>query len=310
MAAQKIFTAAEVEDLVSKILTRSKKDDKPKEKVDLEEALRRQDARILKGELAREKKDRIRSVAHNPKASTADKIEAIGGETALTPFQLLKLHDHATPDRQKLAALEPPPVDLLRQVLGKRPSSNEMARYYDIAEILQGAVRQGPLGPEGPSIEVNGEQIPGDLMKVIRYLIKGTRGHAQGPPAGVVDIAALLREGGVKRSRFPPGIRPLLGGGAATPVMATPRRQLPNVVDTLQRLPLTYLPQTSNPPSSDDEEGEQSGSGLQILKTAMNLAEKEDHAGAWKALYTARQMKAPRHQLKQAESYCSQYRDG
>ena len=93
MAAKRVFTESEVEDLVAKVLGR-KKAEKPS--ADVEKPLRKQDAAILRGELAREKRERVRAVARNPEASTSDKIEALGGDSALTPFQLLKLHDNDT----------------------------------------------------------------------------------------------------------------------------------------------------------------------------------------------------------------------
>ena len=144
MAAKRVFTESEVEDLVSKVLARaaSNKDNKDtKQTADLKDALRKQDAAILKGELTREKKDRTRSVIHNPEATSGDKIEALGGESALSPFQLLRIHgDHATPNRQAPALLEEQPrKDLRFQVLGKNPSTTELTRYYDMGVILRGS---------------------------------------------------------------------------------------------------------------------------------------------------------------------------
>ena len=137
MAARRVFTESEVEDLVAKVLGRKKAEKAP---TDVEKELQKQDAAILRGELAREKRERVRAVARNPAATASDKVAALGGESALTPFQLLKLHDKETPTRPAIAALEPPPADLLRLVLGNRPSSKELARYTDIAEILGGRV--------------------------------------------------------------------------------------------------------------------------------------------------------------------------
>ena len=167
MAAKRVFTESEVEDHVAKVLGR-KKAEKPS--ADVEKALRKQDAAILRGELAREKRERVRAVARNPEASTSDKIEALGGDSALTPFQLLKLHDNAP---AKPTTLELPPVDLQRMVLGDHPWSKLLGRFADIAEGLRGHVKIGP----DMSMEVQGQHIPGDLIKVMRYLIKGTRGH-------------------------------------------------------------------------------------------------------------------------------------
>ena len=304
MAAKRVFTESEVEDLLAKVLGRKQKADKPSAEV--ENALRKQDAAILRGELAREKRERVRRVARNPEASASDKVAALGGESALTPFQLLKLHDNETPTRPAMAALEPPPADLLRLVLGNRPSSKELARYTDLAEILGGNVTIGP----NMSMEVHGEQVPGDLVKIMRYLIKGTRGHAQGPPEGTEQIATLLREGGIKRSRFPPGVQLLLGGRrraqSEASVAETPRRRLPNVVDALTGG--MSRAQLSSPELSSEDE-EQEGFGLDCLSKAMDLAEKGDHDGAWDSLHFARQARAPRPHLKKAEAYCSQLRD-
>ena len=58
----------------------------------------------------------------------------------MTPFQLLKLQDNA-PTRPDMTALEPPLADLLRLVMGNCPSTKELARYTDMAEILVGRVK-------------------------------------------------------------------------------------------------------------------------------------------------------------------------
>ena len=63
----------------------------------------------------------------------------LGGDNVLTPFQLLKLHDNEIPTQLAIAALEPPPADLLRLVLGNRPSIREIAQYSEIAVILRGS---------------------------------------------------------------------------------------------------------------------------------------------------------------------------
>ena len=309
MAAKRVFTESEVEDLVSKVLARaaSNKDNKDtKQTADLKDALRKQDAAILKGELTREKKDRIRSVVHNPEATSEDKIEALGGESALTPFQLLRIHGDHT-NRHEVprapALLEQPQRDDLRfQVLGKNPNTNELTRYYNMGEILKGVVTEGPLSPDGPTIEVKGEQYLGDLVRILRYFIYGTRGYTHGPPAGAFEIAKVLRDGGIKRSRFPPGVRPLLGGKGKTP--------LPRRASAEAALPAQAEQAAHSSSSEDDADAEQSGRGIDPLSEAMDKAERGDHGGAWTKLYTARQMKAPHSLLKKAEDYCAQLRDG
>ncbi len=173
MAARRVYTEDEVEDLVAKVLDRKKK--KPPTE-DVEKELWKQNAAILRGELAREKRERVRAVARNPEATASDKVAALGGESALTPFQLLKLHDSEAPTRPAMAALEPPPADLLRLVLGSRPSSKELARYTDIAEILRGHVTIGP----NMSMEVHGEQVPGDLDFLSKAMDLAEKGDHDG----------------------------------------------------------------------------------------------------------------------------------
>ena len=85
----------------------------------------------------------------------------------------------------------------------------------------------------------DGEQVPGDLVKVMRYFIKGMRGQVQGPPEGTEQITTLLREGRIKRSRFRPCVQLLLGGVrrtrtlSDTPIAQNPCRRFPSVVDSL-----------------------------------------------------------------------------
>ena len=96
MAARRVFTEDEVEDLISKVLKHKvgdKADKRPSAKD--EDLLRKQDAAILRGELAREKKERVRRVAQDPTATAADKIEALGGDSSLSPLQVLKLNTPA-----------------------------------------------------------------------------------------------------------------------------------------------------------------------------------------------------------------------
>ena len=77
MTAKRVFTESEFEDLVAKVLGRKNKAEKPS--ADVEKELRKQDAAILRGELAREKRERVRAVARNPEASASDKVAALGG---------------------------------------------------------------------------------------------------------------------------------------------------------------------------------------------------------------------------------------
>ena len=68
-AARRVYTEEEVEDLVSRVLNRKKKP--PTE--DVEKELRKQDTAILRGELAGEKRERVRAVARNPEATASVK---------------------------------------------------------------------------------------------------------------------------------------------------------------------------------------------------------------------------------------------
>ena len=86
MPARRVYTEGEVEDLVAKVLGRKKKKH-PTE--DVEKALRKQDTAILCGELAQEKRERVRAVAQNPEATASDKVAVLGGDSSLTLFQLL-----------------------------------------------------------------------------------------------------------------------------------------------------------------------------------------------------------------------------
>ena len=179
------------------------------------------------------------------------------------------------------------------------------------------------MGPDRSMI-INNEEVPGDMVRTLRYLIRGTRGYAA-PPEGVESITELLRIGGIKRSKFPPGVRNLLGGASRTramtenvtrarrasdPAIATPMRQLPNVADSIlrrQRIEASVAGQSPGDSSSSDDD--QSGSGLDHLHEAMNLAEMGDHGAAWSSLCLARLAKQPRHLIKKAEAYCAQLRD-
>ena len=89
-------------------------------------------------------------------------------------------------------------------------------------------------------------------------------------------------------------------------VAETPRRRLPNVVDTLTSG--MSRAQLSSPELSSGDE-EQEGNGIDFLGKAIDLAEKGDHEGAWDSLHFARRAKASRPLIKKAEAYCAQLRD-
>ena len=127
------------------------------------------------------------------------------------------------------------------------------------------------------AMEFNGEDVPGNLVKVMRYFIKGALAHTQGPSEGTEQIATLLREGWIKRSRFPSGLQLLLGGVGCrkrtfsdTFITQTPCRRLPSVVDSLTESVQDVG--LSSPEVSSDEDKGQEVHGINCLSNAIDLA--------------------------------------
>ena len=106
-----------------------------------------------------------------------------------------------------------PPLSKL--ILGDAPTSDHIARLREIQRNHQG---KNVGMSENGEIVINGDVIPNsDMVKSLRYMVKGTRGFREQPP-GVKEVAQLLRLSGMTSSRFPPAIRGRQGYYAQGPL--------------------------------------------------------------------------------------------
>ena len=284
MSARRVFTEDEVEDLLAKALKKQARPDIGKLKKSQEKA-------ILAGELAREKKQRLSELRGAP---IDEQIEALGGEHTLSPLQLVKLRANAPSQFVGSAS----GASLHNLVLGNSPSTTYLSRFGDVSQALRGkGVRMNDDG----EIVISGYPIPGsDLVQSLQYLIKGVRGRRK--PSGTDEIAKLLREGGIPSSKFPPQIRPLLGGKVGRRAAKTPIAAYDDSEDELSQ-------QLSDVSLTEESDGEQHGSGLDFLHAACDHAEYGNHDDAFDALNAARQAKAPRDKIKKVERYIASLRD-
>ena len=265
----------------------------PPRRPDIDELRRRQDKSILKRELNQEKREKVKTLAKSG-APAERQLEALGGDSTLTPLQLAKFHARPSSVGSRQ---DHPQGSLWRDVLGLAPSTREMERFADINMKLRGSSIGSNARGE---ITVGGYPISGsDIATAIRYLVRGSRGH-RGVPPGVDAISTVLRERGIASSKFPESVRTLLGGlrGRKLPVDPSPERLTPA--------------QDGGEDDSEfecsDDVNEQSGSGLDNLRAACDLAEQGEHDKAWDALNAARQLRAPRSKLKDVELYIDQFR--
>ena len=149
----------------------------------------RRDKAILHGELAREKRQKVKKIAQDPEASGEDLIKALGGDTAVTPLQLARLvkGDSAslTPMTTHHRMLQnnddlPDEDFMFRQhVLGSNPSTQALSRYAEIGKVAKGRISASPTG----NVNMDGHPIEGsNLVKMLQYLTKGASNRS--PPSG------------------------------------------------------------------------------------------------------------------------------
>ena len=268
--AQRVYTEDEVEDLVARALKKVKHPD-------FNQLKEWQDLKILAKELTHEKRHRVL------KAETVDEqLDALGGPTALSPHQLLKMSS-----RRAIEAGDTVPAEtsLFQQVLGEEPSSDHLARLREVQKNLKG---KGVGMTKQGEIEIDGEVVPGsDMVKSLCYIVKGTQGVRLQPP-GVKEIAQILKSSGVASSRFPPTIQLLLKNKQA-------KKKSPLKPPSLLRSSVVnFTPArgaTRKRPDTDDEvdnlaqnlnsnwtlqDRDQKGSGLELSQAQLNAA--CDHA--------------------------------
>ena len=279
--AKRIYTEDEIEDLVARALKKVKHPD-------FNQLKERQDQKILAKELTREKRHRVL------KAQTVDEqLEALGGPTALSPHQLLKM--------SLKPAIEPTGPSMFQLVLGEEPSSDHLARLREVQKNLEG---KGVGITKQGEIKIDGEVIPGsDMVKSLRYIVKGTRGFRDQPP-GVEQLTQILRSSGVFHSRFPPAIRPLLGGKKKK----SPKKPLLRPAATRKRADDEIDNLAENLESQWTLHDNQEGSGLvrAQLNAACDHADCSDFDEAWEALKYAKKRGATKKQIKEAASYIDQ----
>ena len=298
------------------------------------------DKAILRGELAREKRQHIKKVASDPMATNTDLVTALGGDAAVTPLQLARLvkADHTPGTLAEARLIEmadhhtsqsrspKDPEEAFRlHVLGSKPSTQERSRYAEIVEKAQGRLS---ASSSGNIVIDHGEPLEGtSLVSALRYLVKGARGRM--PPVGIGVVGQLLKDGGVRSSLFTSTVIPYLGGkssraGKAT-AMTTPARTRASSLSSLsspRELPqIPHSPRHTEQPTDEyiddiladsDEEREnplisQTGKGL--LRRAMNYAENGEHGAAFDFLNDARNAKAPRALVKKTEAYLESLRN-
>ena len=255
-------------------------------KPDIETLRKKQEKAILKRELGQEKREKINTLAKKG-ASTSKQIQVLGSDT-LTPLQIAKFHSNR-PDIED----EIPRISFTQKILGNKPSPLELNRYTLVTEILRTADIDSNNQGE---ILINDNVISGsNLIRALRYIIKGKRGF-KNQPLGVIELANILKEGGISSSKFPESVRNILGGKKGR------KGRYLTADETLDET----FDETLYSDNSDSEE--QSGEGLEHLRNACDHVEAGNHNKAWSSLHKTRMLKVDCNKLKQVENYLDLFR--
>lgn len=88
-------------------------------------------------------------------------------------------------------ATQQPQGDVMRRVLGAKPSTRELSRYADIVDASRGRLSASP----GGEVTIDGgSPLEGtNLIAVLQYLTKGARGQSK--PIGAEVVRQVLQEG-------------------------------------------------------------------------------------------------------------------